>query len=613
MENLSSTLKEVPIKDISIGPDNPRKTYEDESMVQLAKSIQEKGILQPVLLRPKGKKYELVCGHRRYRAAKTVGMEKLPANIRELNDDEAFEMMIVENLERKDVHPLEEADAFRKMLDSKKYTVEDIAAKVARSTVYVAQRMELDQLIDDLKKDFIADKINISQAILLARQGKETQKAFREDAYRWDSNGNFGTLSHTRHQLEDENHDLNKAPFNTEDEKLVGGNVGKCSACPKRSGNNPSLFPDVKAKNVCFDVGCYNQKLKAHVLTILDQIEAGEKDYVLLSNFRGVPADLEDWAAKQKLPILKNYDDFRTSSSKKAVKGISLSQDEDFGRILTVEIHAKSKVKAASGSPEEEVNEQLAKIDMRAKRSLELDNEKIEAALRNALAPVEASTEEKNYAQALRNEILNDKTFQGTEDHPNLEQAIMALCLHKAGPYSFGEWIKKELNITHGLWSEAEILKLYNKILKQDQAFFSRALRAFMYYTLTDRQVHDRRSSGYSEALYQWIHLYHPALVNNIQKDQDEVAAARIERTKKRKEKLKSQLQPSKKALEKRFKALQDIGFEYQKSGKVIKEPNYWLGGLAVSVRDIGKISDAEFKKALQEFKKKSEPAEVKS
>ncbi|MBK7885509.1 MAG: ParB/RepB/Spo0J family partition protein [Chitinophagaceae bacterium] len=101
-------------------------------MTELVESIKTNGVLQPILVRPKGKGYMLVCGERRYRATKEAGLTEVPAVIREMTDDEALEAQIIENLQRKDVHPMEEAVAFNSLIENKKYSVIEVAARVGK-------------------------------------------------------------------------------------------------------------------------------------------------------------------------------------------------------------------------------------------------------------------------------------------------------------------------------------------------------------------------------------------------------------------------------------------------------------------------------------------------
>ena len=125
-------LKEVLIKDIHPDPNQPRRFYDEQAMDELTESIKDSGVIQPIVIRPNGKGYIIVCGERRYRAALSVNAafkdrNTIPAVIRNLSDEEALQLQIVENLQRKDVHPMEEAVAFKSLLEKKQWSVNEIA------------------------------------------------------------------------------------------------------------------------------------------------------------------------------------------------------------------------------------------------------------------------------------------------------------------------------------------------------------------------------------------------------------------------------------------------------------------------------------------------------
>lgn len=129
-------FQQIPLKDITPDPNQPRKFYDEQSMQDLTDSVRESGVLQPILVRKKakGKGYLLVCGERRYRASVAVQTafktrDTIPAVIRELSDEEALQLQIVENLQRKDVHPMEEAVGFKSFIEGKNWSFEEIAKR----------------------------------------------------------------------------------------------------------------------------------------------------------------------------------------------------------------------------------------------------------------------------------------------------------------------------------------------------------------------------------------------------------------------------------------------------------------------------------------------------
>ncbi len=254
---------------------NPRKHFDPSDLEDLAKSIKEKGVIQPIVVRPhpKGSSkllWEIIAGERRYRASKIAGVATIPAIARNLDDRAVLEIQVIENLQRVDIHPLDEALGYKELLDKHGYDVDTLAAKVGKSSSYIYQRLKLAELIPAAQKFFIAGIINAGHAILIARLSPEEQKEiiseddgplwghyFRKDDPQAISVRSLAQEIHRNLYL-----DLAKAPWKQNDTKLLPA-AGACIACPKRSGANPSLFSDITEKNICTDRGCFNQKMEA--------------------------------------------------------------------------------------------------------------------------------------------------------------------------------------------------------------------------------------------------------------------------------------------------------------------------------------------------------------
>ncbi|MDD3364826.1 MAG: ParB/RepB/Spo0J family partition protein [Syntrophomonas sp.] len=123
--------------------DQPRKSFDEESLRELANSIREHGILQPVLVRPIGEFYEIIAGERRWRAAEMAGLQLIPALVKEMEDIEAAEVSLVENIQRDDLSAIEEARAYKNMVEQYNYTQEFIAERIGKSRAYVTNTMRL--------------------------------------------------------------------------------------------------------------------------------------------------------------------------------------------------------------------------------------------------------------------------------------------------------------------------------------------------------------------------------------------------------------------------------------------------------------------------------------
>ncbi len=136
-------VTEIDIASIIAGEDQPRRVFDKESLSELADSIKEHGILQPILVRPRGGDYEIIAGERRWRAAKLAGLDLVPVIIREIDDIQAAEISLIENLQRDDLSVAEEAHAYKNMIDNYGYTQELVARKIGKSRAHIANTIRI--------------------------------------------------------------------------------------------------------------------------------------------------------------------------------------------------------------------------------------------------------------------------------------------------------------------------------------------------------------------------------------------------------------------------------------------------------------------------------------
>lgn len=141
-----SGLTELAVGDIDPNPHQPRSHFDEETLASLAASVRELGVLQPILVRPVGERYELIAGERRWRAARRAGLARVPAVVRTIDDSTSLEQAVVENLHRQDLNPLEEAGAYQQLIEDFGLTQEDVARRVGRSRSAVANILRLFQL-----------------------------------------------------------------------------------------------------------------------------------------------------------------------------------------------------------------------------------------------------------------------------------------------------------------------------------------------------------------------------------------------------------------------------------------------------------------------------------
>ena len=131
------------ISEIVRNPNQPRKTFDEDKLAELADSIRQNGVLQPILVRRKGQKYEIVAGERRYQASKLAGLKEIPAVVREIDEDKVFQLALIENLQRSDLSPIEEAKGYKQLLTSRSLTQEELAKILSKSRSAIANTLRL--------------------------------------------------------------------------------------------------------------------------------------------------------------------------------------------------------------------------------------------------------------------------------------------------------------------------------------------------------------------------------------------------------------------------------------------------------------------------------------
>lgn len=256
------TAKTLAFDQLVPDPDNERtETPDKEAIARLADSIRQHGILQRLLVRPVNGKFMVVAGHRRLEAAKAAGLEAVPVEVRDIDEEEAKALQIVENLHREDVTPLDEAKAFDR-LRSEDRTIEDVAAIVGHNARYVAQRLSLVSLIPEARKALAGRRISLGTAYLLARIGNA--KVQKEALRSVETNADEPMSVARARSIIEEGFELNlaEAPFDANDAQLVP-DAGACLSCPKRASNQPLLFDGADREARCTDPVCFRKKAKA--------------------------------------------------------------------------------------------------------------------------------------------------------------------------------------------------------------------------------------------------------------------------------------------------------------------------------------------------------------
>ena len=185
----SKTLSLIPIEKIQPNINQPRKTFSGEELTELKNSIESKGLLQPIIVREKGGYYEIVAGERRWRAAQLAQLHEIPALIKELTDIEVLEIAIIENIQRSNLNPYEEALGYKQLLEKFDYTQEELASNLGKSRVYITNLTRLLNLPDSVLK-FLKDGtitagharalIGVDKALEIAKSIVKNELSVRE-------------------------------------------------------------------------------------------------------------------------------------------------------------------------------------------------------------------------------------------------------------------------------------------------------------------------------------------------------------------------------------------------------------------------------------------------
>lgn len=409
-----SEYQDIPLSRLHESTYNHRSNFDEAALTGLSASIATHGVLQPLLVRPSestkdhGAGYEIIAGARRFRAATMAQLTVVPVRIVNLSDAEALEASVIENLQRVDVHPLEEALGFRALLEfdqAVRYDVGMIADKTGKSKQYVVTRIKLADLIPEAQKEFMADRMQIGHALILCRLTEANQRKALPEI--WEEDWEEEEMNDGEHESKDVRiltpvsvkqfaHWCSRsfllvladAPFDIKSKKFT---EGPCTNCSKRSGYNKLLFAEI-ATDSCTDPICYASKqaqtvamtLKANpdIIKVTDSYRLDEeelkefgKDIMVRQQYTAIDPDQKfdnDWARD------RAKEDGELSPCKSMVPAVYIDGDEkgkvvNICHVFTCKTHPRTKASAqvprGSGYKEPTPEERKA---TRAKELLEI-------------------------------------------------------------------------------------------------------------------------------------------------------------------------------------------------------------------------------------------------
>lgn len=341
-------LTALSIDSITASPHNPRHfalhDAKDLELVSLAESIAELGVMQPVIVRQlEPGKYELVAGERRFRASKLAKQETIPAVVRVLTDREAIEFTVTENLQRKDLHPLEEARGVASLIAAGE-TIDQAADRLGKPRSWVARRARLVNLSPAWRKraedrDSGISEWSAAALELVARLEQPAQDALLKAKPWIEHRGSVGDL---RGLLAEYTRDISLAPWKADDALLLPA-AGACSSCPKRSSHHPGLFDDeldrdgkkVQAGDRCLDATCWAKKAAITLDYEYRELRAKHPDLKLGGNQHD--GKVPDFAASAKL--VSSYNGTAAKQGEKGAVPVLFVNGDQAGKLRWMIFH----------------------------------------------------------------------------------------------------------------------------------------------------------------------------------------------------------------------------------------------------------------------------------
>ncbi|WP_265214392.1 ParB/RepB/Spo0J family partition protein [Herbaspirillum lusitanum] len=264
----------IPLQFIETDPNQPRRTFDENALQELADSIKVSGVIQPILLRTiedSDTRLQLVAGERRYRASQIAGLTEIPGIVRQLSDAEVAIIQLVENHQRAGVPPLEEAEAMARAMRDHGLKIDDICTELGVKRRWAYSRLQLLDLCAEARIGLNDGRLAPSTALLIARIPVASLQE-RAAGEVLTNNGAGSPMSYRQAKTWIEQRytlDINRAVFSLVDAKLCKA-AGSCAECPKRTANDPDKFPDITA-DVCTDPDCFEMKTEAHNTAEIDK------------------------------------------------------------------------------------------------------------------------------------------------------------------------------------------------------------------------------------------------------------------------------------------------------------------------------------------------------
>ena len=355
-------------------PFNPRTNYPEDAMQELTDSAKEVGIIQPVLVRPRGNgSYELVFGHRRHRAALQAGLSIMPAIVRDLTDAQSAQLQAVENVQRRDLDSIDEALGYAAFIAAHGITKDELARQIGKSRTHVYNRLKLATLHPDGQAALRAGKLRTEVATLVARvPGDKNQAKALALALEGGHAGELKSYRTARSELAEKfTLDLKAALWALDDAGLVES-AGACTVCPKRSGVDPIVYADMldkkgyndftpKGDNICTDSDCFAGKKTAQLKHQQEALEAKGK-VMVVGNAARRAVDAQGNVKGDYIPVSQMREALKSANTK-GTAGPSVTvmtiQDQRSGKTIEVVKRKEAEAAGVKTPPAKPVNARM--------------------------------------------------------------------------------------------------------------------------------------------------------------------------------------------------------------------------------------------------------------
>lgn len=530
-------LKDVAIADITIKP-QVRTIFDEEPLVQLTASVKEHGVIQAIVLNNIAGKLILVCGERRLRASKANKFTTIPASIyKDLTADQVVQMQIIENLQRKDVHPMEEAIAFKQLMTANKFDALEMSKRISRSIAYVASRLKMNDLIPEFQKVFYANRMTMTTAHEVCKLSADAQKQI------FASKKGYEIITIDQHTLNQYKKDLKKAPFDIKDADLVKA-VGPCSICPQNTASGMGLFPDEKGESLCMDRKCFVNKCQVSFNLRLKEAMEDPRVVFLSSNY-GTGGEVSQQMKKKGHKVYDRYEGVtivgnppqKDIESGKVWKGFYVEGDA-MGHTVFIKPIKKQASSSSSDAPAKgsagafkekqsagkataaDINSEINRMNSVEKRKKELDEEKLWPLI-HAL-----------FGQKPHTPKASEKFKQNSAKLSFYENISVILCLvEELHMGSKDDQIFKSLGFKGStLYASTDLLKWLSENKKHHEAITNNLMRLYLYSKTNHSGQYSKNAKKL--ALKNVISEYDKAGVDALVKESNDAISKRENRLK---------------------------------------------------------------------------------